>query len=161
MIRVGFGFDVHPLVEGRRLCLGGIEIPHSKGTLGHSDGDALIHAVCDALLGAAALGDIGQHFPDTSFEFKDIDSKILLRRTVELLQKHGFAIGNIDVTVCLQRPKIAPYMADMRTTLAQVMQIAENQISIKATTTEKLGFVGREEGVAAYAVALIRPLTNG
>jgi len=161
MIRIGFGFDVHPLVEGRRFWLGGIEIPHTKGSLGHSDGDALIHALCDALLGAAALGDIGQHFPDTSLEFKDIDSKILLGRTVELLQRHSFGIGNVDITVCLQRPKIAPYIADMRTTLAKVMHIAENQISIKATTTEKLGFVGREEGVAVYAVALIYALTNG
>lgn len=159
-MRVGFGFDVHPLVEGRRLCLGGIEIPHTKGTLGHSDGDALIHAVCDALLGAAALGDIGMHFPDNAAEFKDIDSKILLKRTVELLLQHNFGIGNIDVTVCLQRPKIAPFIPHMLATLAQVMQISENQISIKATTTEKLGYIGREEGVSVYAVALIRPLTN-
>ncbi|HOK97897.1 MAG TPA: 2-C-methyl-D-erythritol 2,4-cyclodiphosphate synthase [Bacteroidales bacterium] len=160
MMRVGFGFDVHPLVEGHRLCLGGIEIPHTKGTLGHSDGDALIHAICDALLGAAALGDIGMHFPDNAAEFKDIDSKILLKRTVALLLQHNFGIGNIDVTVCLQRPKIAPFIPHMRATLAQVMQISENQISIKATTTEKLGYIGREEGVSVYAVALIRPLTN-
>lgn len=160
MIRVGFGFDVHPLVEGRHFWLGGIQIPHTKGTLGHSDGDALIHAICDALLGAAALGDIGKHFPDTSSEFKDIDSKILLKRTVELLRQNGFGIGNIDVTVCLQQPKIAPYLDRMRATLSQVMQIDENQISIKATTTEKLGFIGREEGVSVYAVALVQALTN-
>ncbi|MGC8802639.1 MAG: 2-C-methyl-D-erythritol 2,4-cyclodiphosphate synthase [Bacteroidales bacterium] len=160
MMRIGFGYDVHQLVEGRRLCLGGIEIPHFKGTLGHSDGDALIHAICDALLGAAALGDIGNHFPDASSEFKDIDSKILLKRTVDLLQQHNFSIGNVDVTVCLQQPKIALYLDSMRTTLAQVMQIDESQISIKATTTEKLGFVGREEGVSVYAVALIHSLTN-
>lgn len=160
MIRIGFGFDVHPLVEGRRLCLGGIEIPHQKGTLGHSDGDALIHAVCDALLGAAAMGDIGQHFPDSSSEFKDIDSKVLLNKTIELLKQHHYSIGNIDVTVCLQNPKIAPYIPKMRIILAKVMQISENQISIKATTTEKLGFIGREEGVSVYAVALVQSLTN-
>ncbi|MCX7986469.1 MAG: 2-C-methyl-D-erythritol 2,4-cyclodiphosphate synthase [Bacteroidales bacterium] len=160
MIRVGFGYDVHPLIEGRKLCLGGIEIPFEKGTLGHSDGDALIHAICDALLGAAALGDIGKHFPDTAVELKDIDSKVLLKRTIEILKKHRYQIGNIDVTLCLQKPKIAPYISQMQATLSQVMQIPENCISIKATTTEKLGFIGREEGVSAYAVVLIESLTN-
>jgi 2-C-methyl-D-erythritol 2,4-cyclodiphosphate synthase len=154
-IRVGFGFDVHPLVKNLPFTLGGIQILHNKGALGHSDADTLIHAICDALLGAANLGDIGQHFPDTSAEFKGIDSKILLRRTVQLINEKGYSISNIDSTVCLQRPKIKPFISRMKETLAQTMEISEDDISIKATTTEKLGFVGREEGIAAYATVLI------
>ena len=154
-IRVGFGFDVHPLVKNLPFTLGGIQILHNKGALGHSDADTLIHAICDALLGAANLGDIGQHFPDISAEFKGIDSKILLRRTVQLINEKGYSISNIDSTVCLQRPKIKPFISRMKETLAQTMEISEDDISIKATTTEKLGFVGREEGIAAYATVLI------
>jgi 2-C-methyl-D-erythritol 2,4-cyclodiphosphate synthase len=153
--RIGFGFDVHQLTEDRDFFLGGIKIPHSKGALGHSDADALIHAVCDALLGAANLGDIGRHFPDTSSEFKNIDSKILLKRVTDMLSSRGFSIGNIDVTVCLQKPKIMSYIPEMKNTLAKVMSISEEDISIKATTTEKMGFVGREEGIAVYSSCLI------
>lgn len=153
--RVGFGFDVHPLIENLTFTLGGIKIPHQKGALGHSDADTLIHAICDALLGAANLGDIGVHFPDTSAEYKGIDSKILLARTISLLKEKGYTIGNIDTTVCLQRPKIKPFIEEMKKVLSQTMEIAEEDLSIKATTTEKLGYVGREEGIAAYAVALI------
>ncbi|HEY4787035.1 MAG TPA: 2-C-methyl-D-erythritol 2,4-cyclodiphosphate synthase [Bacteroidales bacterium] len=153
--RVGLGFDVHPLVEGLQFTLGGIKIPHSKGSLGHSDADTLIHAICDALLGAANLGDIGVHFPDTSPEFKGIDSKLLLDRTVQLIREKGYSISNIDSTVCLQRPKIKPFISEMQEILAKTMQIPVEDISIKATTTEKLGYVGREEGIAAYAIALI------
>ena len=154
-IRVGFGFDVHPLIEGLPFTLGGIRINHSKGALGHSDADTLIHAICDALLGAANLGDIGKHFPDTSSEFKGIDSKILLSRTVQLIRDKGYSISNIDTTVCLQKPKIKTFIPEMTATLAEVMEIDDDDVSIKATTTEKLGFVGREEGIAAYAVVLI------
>ncbi len=154
-MRIGFGFDVHRLTEGRRFWLGGIEIPHTKGAEGHSDADVLIHAICDALLGAANLGDIGKHFPDNSPEFKDIDSKILLGRVCSLLAQHNYTIGNIDTTVCLQLPKIAPHINAMQKTLASVMGIREDQISIKATTNEKLGFIGREEGITCYAVVLI------
>lgn len=153
--RIGFGVDVHQLVEGRELWLGGIKLEHSKGALGHSDADVLIHAICDALLGAAALGDIGVHFPDTSAEFKNIDSKILLKRTVELLKSRNYQIGNIDTSLLLERPKIKPHLSAMISTLAKVMEINEDQISIKATTNEKMGYVGREEGVCAYATALI------
>ena len=153
--RIGFGFDVHPLVEGLQFTLGGIKVPHHKGSLGHSDADTLIHAICDALLGAANLGDIGIHFPDTSAEFKGIDSKILLSRTILLLQEKGYSIGNIDTTICLQRPKIKPFIEEMRQVLARTMGIEEDDISIKATTTEKLGYIGREEGIAAYAIAMI------
>ena len=153
--KVGFGFDVHQLTNNRDFYLGGIKIPHNKGALGHSDADTLIHAICDALLGASNLGDIGTHFPDTSSEFKNIDSKILLKKVSEMLKEKNFSIGNIDVTVCLQKPKIATYIAEMKKVLAHVMEISEDDISIKATTTEKLGFVGREEGIAVYAVALI------
>lgn len=153
--RVGFGFDVHPLVEDLPFTLGGIIVPHSKGALGHSDADTLIHAICDALLGAANLGDIGLHFPDTSAEFKGIDSKILLKKTVQLIYEKGYSISNIDTTICLQRPKIKPFIPNMTVILAKTMEIPEEDISIKATTTEKLGFVGREEGISAYAVALI------
>lgn len=154
-IRVGFGFDVHPLVEGLQFKLGGVKIPHHKGSQGHSDADVLIHAICDALLGAANLGDIGVHFPDTSMEFKGIDSKILLSRTVKLIKEKGYAISNIDSTVCLQRPKIKPFISEMIPVLASTMGITDEDISIKATTTEKLGYIGREEGVSAYAVALL------
>ena len=156
-MKVGFGFDVHRLIEGRKFWLGGIEIPHDKGADGHSDADVLIHALCDAILGAANLGDIGMHFPDTSKEYKDIDSKILLRRVCELLSKNNFSIGNIDTTICLQLPKVAPYIPAMKKTLAGVMGIDEEKISIKATTNEKLGFIGREEGITCYAVVLIQP----
>jgi 2-C-methyl-D-erythritol 2,4-cyclodiphosphate synthase len=154
-MRVGFGFDVHQLVEGLDFVLGGIKVEHYKGALGHSDADTLIHAICDALLGAANLGDIGVHFPDTSNDFKGIDSKILLARTVQLIREKGYSISNIDTTVCLQKPKIKILIPEMRAVLANTMEIPEEDISIKATTTEKLGFVGREEGISAYAVVLI------
>jgi 2-C-methyl-D-erythritol 2,4-cyclodiphosphate synthase len=154
-IRVGFGFDVHQLIEGRDLWLGGIRIDHSKGALGHSDADVLLHAICDALLGAANLRDIGFHFPDTGSEFKNIDSKILLSKTVELIQKEGWNIGNIDCTLVMERPKIMPYVDQMKSAIAQYAQITSDVISIKATTNEKMGFIGREEGVVAHAVALI------
>ena len=154
-IRVGFGFDVHQLKEGNELWLGGIQLQHEKGAVGHSDADVLIHAICDALLGAAGLRDIGFHFPDTSAEFKGIDSKILLARVGNLLQNEGYSIGNIDCTLVLERPKINPYIDFMKKTLAAVLKIETQDIAIKATTNEKMGFVGREEGVCAYAVALI------
>ncbi len=154
-MRVGFGFDVHRLKEGNELFLGGIKIPHTQGAVGHSDADVLIHAICDALLGAANLGDIGVHFPDTSDEYKGIDSKILLKRVIQLVSEKGYLISNIDSTICLQKPKIASYIPAMKKTLAQVTHLDEDAISIKATTTEKLGFEGREEGISAYAVALI------
>ena len=153
--RIGHGYDVHALAQGLPLWLGGIRIEHALGCVAHSDGDVLIHALCDALLGAAALGDIGLHFPDTSDDFKGIDSKILLRRTVELLSAKGYRIGNVDCTLCLQRPKVKPHIEAMRRTLAAAMGIAAEEVSVKATTTEKLGFVGRQEGVEAHAVALI------
>ena len=153
--RVGIGYDVHPLIENRPFMLGGIEIKHSKGAVGHSDADTLIHAICDALLGAANLGDIGKHFPDTSADLKGIDSKILLKKTVNLIKDRGYSISNIDSTICLQTPKIKPYIPDMVAILSKTINIPEADISIKATTTEKLGFVGREEGISAYAVALI------
>jgi 2-C-methyl-D-erythritol 2,4-cyclodiphosphate synthase len=154
-MRIGLGFDVHKLVEGRKLILGGVEVPHTKGAEGHSDADVIIHAICDALLGAANLGDIGMHFPDTSSEFKNIDSKILLARVCKLLSDNNYKVGNIDATLCLQAPKIAPFVHSMKTSLATVMSVDESLISIKATTNEKLGFIGREEGVTCYAVALI------
>ena len=154
-IRVGFGFDVHKLVEGRDLWLGGIKIPHSLGLLGHSDADVLIHAICDALLGAANMRDIGYHFPDTSEDTLDIDSKILLKKTVELIATKGYHIGNIDATICAERPKINPHVEVMKECLARVMDIDIDDISIKATTTEKLGFTGREEGISAYATVLV------
>ena len=156
IMKVGFGFDVHRLAEGRKFWLGGIEIPHSKGAEGHSDADVMIHAICDALLGAANLGDIGIHFPDTSATYKDIDSKILLKQVCSLLSQHKYEIGNIDTTLCLQQPKIADHIPAMKKTLASVMKIDEGKISIKATTNERLGFIGREEGVTCYAVVLIR-----
>ena len=155
MFRIGFGYDVHQLIEGRAFWLGGIEIQHTKGSLGHSDGDALIHAICDALLGAANLRDIGFHFPDTSAEYKGIDSKILLSETRKLLTAAGFTIQNIDTTIALQAPKIAPYIEKMRSELSGLLSLDLEQVSVKATTTEKLGFEGREEGVSAYAVVLL------
>lgn len=154
-IRTGFGFDVHRLVEGRELWLGGIRIPHERGLLGHSDADVLIHAICDALLGAANMRDIGYHFPDTAADTDGIDSKILLSKTVELIAQKGYRIGNIDATVCAERPKINPHVPAMKACLAKVMDISEDDISIKATTTERLGYTGREEGISAYAVVLI------
>ncbi|MCB0484033.1 MAG: 2-C-methyl-D-erythritol 2,4-cyclodiphosphate synthase [Flavobacteriales bacterium] len=153
--RVGFGFDVHQLVEGRPMILGGVQIPHTSGPIGHSDADVLLHAICDALLGAAALGDIGQHFPDTSADFKNIDSKILLSRTVALLEKEGYVCGNIDATLVLEQPKIAPHVPEMRRTIAALLKVEIGAVSIKATTNEMLGFIGRQEGVTAHAVALI------
>ncbi len=153
--RVGFGFDVHQLEPGIPFFLGGVRIEHHKGAKGHSDADVIIHAICDALLGAAALGDIGKHFPDTSIEFKGIDSSILLAKVVSILKEKSITIGNVDVSVVLEKPKIAPYIQAMREKLASVMQIDLDCVSVKATTNEKMGFVGREEGVAAYAVALI------
>lgn len=155
MFRVGFGYDVHQLVEGRELWLGGIKIDHTLGLLGHSDADVLIHAICDALLGAANLRDIGYHFPDTAGEYENIDSKILLRKTIDLLAEKGYSVGNIDATLCAERPKLNPHIPTMRRVLAEVMGVDEDQVSIKATTTEKLGFTGRQEGISAYAVCLI------
>ena len=153
--RIGHGYDVHVLRDGLRLVLGGIEIPYEKGFVAHSDGDVAIHAICDALLGAAALGDIGLHFPDTSAKFGGIDSKILLRRVVALLQAKGYAIGNVDCTIRMQRPKLRPYIDAMRRALADAMGVDDDRVSVKATTTEHLGFEGREEGVSVSAVALI------
>ena len=154
-MRIGHGYDVHRLVPGRKLILGGVEIPYEKGLLGHSDADVLIHAICDALLGAANMRDIGYHFPDNAGEFKNIDSKILLSRTVELMATKGYRVGNIDATVCAERPKLKAHIPHMQETLAAVMGIDADDVSIKATTTEKLGFTGREEGIAAYATVLI------
>jgi 2-C-methyl-D-erythritol 2,4-cyclodiphosphate synthase len=153
--RIGFGYDVHILSEGYDFWLGGMKIEHYKGCIAHSDGDTLIHALCDALLGAAGLGDIGVHFPDTAEKYRGIDSKILLSRVVELLKKENYSIGNVDVTVCLQKPKIKDYIPEIRRILSDIMDIPTGDVSIKATTTEKLGFTGREEGIAVYAVALI------
>ena len=154
--RVGFGFDVHQLLEGEEFWLGGILIPHTKGAVGHSDADVLIHTICDALLGAANLRDIGFHFPDTDVKFKAIDSKLLLKQVMDLLAKEGFKLGNIDATIALQKPKISTLIPQMQQTLAKVMNVVPSKISIKATTTEKLSFVGREEGISAYAVVLIQ-----
>lgn len=154
-IRVGFGFDVHQLKEGKDLWLGGIQLQHNKGAVGHSDADVLIHAICDALLGAAGMRDIGFHFPDTSGEFKGIDSKILLLRVSNLLKQEGYSIGNIDCTLVLEKPKINPHIDEMKKTLATVLDLEVRDIAIKATTNEKMGYVGREDGVCAYAVALI------
>ncbi|EPT32967.1 2-C-methyl-D-erythritol 2,4-cyclodiphosphate synthase [Bacteroidetes bacterium oral taxon 272 str. F0290] len=154
-IRVGFGYDVHRLVPDRELWLGGIELEHSMGLLGHSDADVLIHAICDALLGAANMRDIGQHFPDTEEVLKGIDSKILLSQTVELIATKGYRVGNIDATICAQRPKLNPHIPKMQAVLARLMHVDQNDVSIKATTSEGLGFVGREEGIAAYATVLI------
>ncbi len=154
-IRIGFGYDVHKLGEGKLLRLGGVDIPSEKSAIGHSDADVLIHAICDALLGAANLGDIGHHFSDKDDQYKNIDSKILLKKVINLLTEKGYRTGNIDSTICLQKPKISPYIQKMKTTLAGCIDISPHDISIKATTTEKLGFVGNEEGISAYAVVLI------
>lgn len=155
-IRVGLGYDVHRLVEGKALWMGGVKMEHTMGLLGHSDADVLIHAICDAILGAANMRDIGFHFPDTSGEFKDIDSKILLRKTVALVAEKGYVIGNVDATICAERPKMDPRISEMKKVLANAMNIDEDDVSIKATTTEKLGFTGREEGISAYAVVLLQ-----
>lgn len=153
--RIGHGYDVHALAAGLRLVLGGVEIPFDKGFVAHSDGDVAIHAVCDALLGAAALGDIGQHFPDTSDDYRSIDSKVLLRRVAALLREKGYEIGNIDCTIRMQRPKLRPYIDAMRAAMADAVGVGDDRVSVKATTTEHLGFEGREEGVSVSAVALI------
>lgn len=153
--RIGHGYDVHALGEGLRLVLGGVEIPHTKGCIAHSDGDVLVHAICDALLGAAALGDIGKHFPDTSAEFKGIDSLVLLRRVVELLDREGYKIGNIDSTIAMQRPKLRPHIDLMRERIAEAAGLSVGEVSVKATTTEHLGFEGEEQGVSATAVCLL------
>jgi 2-C-methyl-D-erythritol 2,4-cyclodiphosphate synthase len=155
-IRVGFGYDVHQLTENRELWLGGVLIPHDKGALGHSDADVLLHAICDALLGAAGKRDIGFYFPDTSSEFKNIDSKILLQRTIQVLKDDGWKVGNIDSTLCMERPKIMSFVPEMKKVISAICEIEEDDVSIKATTSEKMGFVGREEGVNAYAVTLIQ-----
>ena len=155
MFRVGLGFDVHRLVEGRALWLGGVNIPWERGLLGHSDADVAIHALCDALLGAAALRDIGYHFPDTDPQYKGIDSRLLLRHVMKLLDEHGYVLGNCDITICAEQPKLNPHIPAMQRELAACMDCDPGQVSIKATTTEKLGYTGRGEGIAAHAVALI------
>ena len=157
-IRVGFGYDVHQLGEGYELWIGGIKVPHVKGSIGHSDGDVLIHAICDALLGAANKRDIGFHFPDTDPALKGVDSKLLLKKTVQVLNDAGYRIGNVDSTVCLQRPKLKDLIAEMQQVLSGVMDVDVDDVSIKATTTEKLGFVGTEDGIAAYATVLIEKI---
>lgn len=154
-MRIGFGYDVHKLVEGRRCVICGVDVPHKKGLLGHSDADVAIHALCDALLGAVAMGDIGRMFPDTDDEFKDMDSRIILRRVVERITENGFRIGNADITIAAQQPKLMPYIEEMRRNMAEDMCIDISRVSVKATTTERLGFEGREEGISAYAVALL------
>lgn len=153
--RIGFGYDVHQLGEGHEFWLGGIKIQHEKGAIGHSDADVLIHVICDAILGAANMRDIGYHFSDKDPKFKGIDSKILLKEVMSLIRKEGYEMGNIDTTICLQTPKVNPFIPAMKKSLAEVMKVGEDLISIKATTTEKLGFIGREEGISAYCVALI------
>ena len=158
--RIGFGIDFHQLVTGREFWIGGVQLSHVKGALGHSDADVLLHAICDALLGAACLGDIGFHFPDTSDEFKNIDSKILLQKTSRLISEAGYRVGNIDSTVCLEVPKIRSYIPQMQKVIPEILSVDENAVSIKATTSEKMGFVGREEGVAAYATALLVSFNN-
>ena len=157
-MRIGTGYDVHELVEGRRLVLGGIEIHFEKGLLGHSDADVLIHAIMDSILGALALGDIGLLFPDTDMKYKDIDSKILLKRVVEVMKENNFQIGNVDVVVMAQRPKLRPYIDEMRSVISEILLTDVKNVSIKATTTEKLGFVGREEGIAAHAVVILEEI---
>jgi len=153
--RIGFGIDFHQLAAGRELWIGGVKVPHHKGAIGHSDADVLLHAICDALLGAACLGDIGLHFPNTSKEFENIDSKILLKKTFELVRKENYKIVNIDSTICLEEPKIRTHVAGMQKSIADILDVAVQDISIKATTTEKMGFIGREEGIAAYATVLL------
>lgn len=159
-IRVGFGYDVHRLADNRALWLGGVKIEHTQGLLGHSDADVLLHAICDAILGAANLRDIGFHFPDTASEYKDVDSKLLLAKTLEVITEKGYTIGNIDATICAERPKINPHIPQMQKVIAEILKISDEDISIKATTSEKMGFVGREEGFSAYAVALIEKSDN-
>lgn len=154
-MRIGFGYDVHKLTEGRKCILCGVDVPHTMGLLGHSDADVAIHALCDALLGAAAMGDIGRLFPDTSQDFKDINSRILLREVVGRLTKSGYSVGNVDITIAAQKPKLMPYIEKMRMNMASDLCVDIDCVSIKATTTERLGFEGREEGISAYAVALI------
>jgi 2-C-methyl-D-erythritol 2,4-cyclodiphosphate synthase len=156
--RIGFGIDFHQLQEGRPLWLGGVEIPHTKGSLGHSDADVLLHAICDSLLGALALGDIGIHFPNTDEAYKNIDSKILLSRTYEMIRERNYQVVNLDSTICLENPKIKKYSPEMRTIIARILETAEENISIKATTTEQMGFVGREEGLVAYATVLLQKI---
>ena len=153
--RIGLGTDYHQLVSGRKFWLGGIEIPHNKGALGHSDADVLLHAICDAMLGAICLGDIGVHFPDTDAAYKNIDSKVLLSKSFELIKSRGYKIVNVDTTLCLQEPKIKPYVLQMQEVIAAILQITIDDVSVKATTTEKMGFVGREEGLMAYATILL------
>lgn len=155
MLRIGNGYDVHKLVEGRKLILGGVEIPHTKGVLGHSDGDVLIHAIMDAMLGALALGDIGQHFPDTDMKYENIDSTILLTRVKELIKERGYRVVNLDSIIVLQKPKVKPYIEAMRKRVAEVLEIDVEQVSVKATTEEKLGFTGDESGVKSYCVVLL------
>lgn len=154
-MRIGFGFDVHQLVEGRELWLGGVKIPAVKGALGHSDADVLLHAICDAILGALALGDIGKHFPDTDNSFKGIDSKILLQKVISLIDEKGYKVGNIDSSLCVEKPKVMPYSEQMRETIAGICNVGIDDVSVKATTNEKMGFIGREEGLVAYAVVLL------
>ena len=156
-MRIGQGFDVHQLVAGRKLIIGGVEIPHDKGLLGHSDADVLLHAICDALLGAAALGDIGRHFADTDTKFKDIDSRILLREVLHLVREQGFRVGNVDATVIAQAPRMAPHILQMVAHIAADLRVEKNAVNVKATTTEQLGFSGRGEGIAAQAVVLLLP----
>lgn len=155
MFKIGFGYDVHKLVEGRKLILGGVEIPHEKGLLGHSDADALLHSICDALLGALALGDIGKHFPDTDPKYKNADSKILLSEVYKLIKEHGYKLGNVDSTIVIEKPKMAPHILKMRETISAILECGIEQVSVKATTSEKMGFVGTEEGVKVYAVVLL------
>jgi len=154
-LRIGQGIDFHRLEDGRELWLGGVSVPSGKGCVAHSDGDVLIHSICDALLGASGLRDIGYHFPDTSNEYKNIDSKILLKKTHDLIRKKGFAVINVDSTVCLEKPKLSPYIPRMISAMAGILEISEENISVKATTTEKLGFTGREEGIVAMSVVLL------
>jgi 2-C-methyl-D-erythritol 2,4-cyclodiphosphate synthase len=156
--RIGFGVDFHQLGEGRKLMIGGVHVPHEKGCIGHSDADVLLHAICDAMLGAACLGDIGVHFPDTDDKYKNIDSKILLKETIDLITNAGYTIVNIDSSVCLEEPKIKPFVLQMQQTTAAILNVKENAISIKATTTERMGFVGREEGIVAYATVLLQAI---
>lgn len=156
MYRIGSGMDVHRLAEGRELWLGGVRIPHHRGAVGHSDADVLIHAICDAMLGALALGDIGKHFPDTDPAYKGIDSKILLARTFAIIRQEGYGVVNVDSSLCLEAPKIMPHVPEMRRVIAEILSIRESDVSVKATTGEKLGFIGREEGVVAFATVLLR-----
>jgi len=159
-IRIGNGFDVHQFAEGRKLFLGGVEIPHTKGLLGHSDADVLLHAICDAMLGALALGDIGKHFPDTDASYKNIDSKVLLSKVNDLITSDGYAVSNLDTTLLLEKPKILPYVEKMRQTIASLLHVEKDQVSVKATTTEKMGYTGREEGAAAYATVLLTKMNS-